>query len=389
MKKFGDLIMEVVLSKTRSKQHGIEFAIGVEHVSKLRPHEQNYEHISTTSSGHRVLHRNGTYLFHHPKTNNVDVRVSSHKRGLGKNVEGIDTVSSRSGSPLKAHDAYHHLIIHHNKILVADHHTTGGKHIWKHLASKPGVSVHGWDDQKNEPVNVTPKSGSGDRKRIYDTQQNHKRRRRLPFAHRLVAHKTLDEVTDYDGIISKKQGKGAMAKHAHLTGKFRYNPKKDQSDEIGANYKKIGVHPKTGHHIYHYKEGNYEEHHFHDPHHPGKIDLAIATTSKHHKNGTSTHNVESVASRDGASIKAHEAYHHLMGPKHRMIFTSKAQTAGGQHIWQKLSKMRGVKMHAYDKEGGVQNLHPVHDREEVYQSHEHGQDRGSASVPSHIVAYRD
>ena len=62
------------------------------------------------------------------------------------------------------------------------------------------------------------------------------------------------------------------------------------------------------------------------------------------------HHVNFVQSKPGAGPGVHHLYHHLI-TKHNILLTSRHQSEGGASIWQKMSKMRGVHVHAVDAKG--------------------------------------
>lgn len=63
-------------------------------------------------------------------------------------------LSATSGGGPKQHELYHHLITKHDKVITTDAQTTGGHAIWKRLAKKRSVNIHGWDPKKGKPVNI-------------------------------------------------------------------------------------------------------------------------------------------------------------------------------------------------------------------------------------------
>lgn len=79
-------------------------------------------------------------------------------------------MSGRKGSSLKAHDFYHHLITHHNLILMGEAQSQGGKKVWDRLRTKKDVTIHTWDDKrestKNQPELITSKKQQN---KMYDS----------------------------------------------------------------------------------------------------------------------------------------------------------------------------------------------------------------------------
>jgi hypothetical protein len=103
-------------------------------------------HINTAI--HAIHPKHGTshvvtgFLTHHP---------NGHKTFEVDNLAKVDDHST-----LKAHDLYHHLMKHHKMaIMSSDTQSEGGQKVWKSLAKKKDVHVHGWHDE--HPVNLNPK----------------------------------------------------------------------------------------------------------------------------------------------------------------------------------------------------------------------------------------
>ena len=155
----------------------------------------------------------------------------------------------------------------------------------------------------------------------------------------------MNEVISYQ-TGSKKAGADMMPTEQSLvTSTKPIDPKK-------MGYKDIGR-TSSGHDIYHTSHGVHKhgsrkglrdnDYWFHNPK-TGHVDLAIRTGSRRHKNGTETHDVESLMSREGSKLKAHHAYAHLIR-HHGMHITTQAQTLGSQAVWRRLGKMKGIGIH--------------------------------------------
>jgi len=116
--------------------------------------------ISKTKSGHKVYQtitpRSIRKEYHavNPDTGAVDISVDGDERN---NVISNILLVANPGNTIKAHDFYHHLIMKHDKVLVHDLLSPGGKAVLKKLNTKyhATVSTHGWLDGK--AVNVTDK----------------------------------------------------------------------------------------------------------------------------------------------------------------------------------------------------------------------------------------
>lgn len=187
--------------------------------------------------------------------------------------------------------------------------------------------------------------------------------------------KDLAEVTSYE---TKSKGAGrALLHHSYVVSK---NHRIKYPERQG--FKHIGTVRSTGHHVWHYHKDGYNEFHFHDPHVKGKVDIAIASKSKQHPNGTSTHHIDSLVARDGSALKADKAYHYLI-TKHGIHVETDTQTLGSQAVWRKLAKHRDVSIHGWHK-GKPVNVRPgEEDHEDIYSAYgEPKEDRPKSLVAS-------
>jgi hypothetical protein len=62
------------------------------------------------------------------------------------------------------------------------------------------------------------------------------------------------------------------------------------------------------------------------------------------------HHENFLQSKAGSGPGVHHLYHHLV-TKHGIVMTGNNQSEGGAAVWRKLSKMRGVHVHAVDAKG--------------------------------------
>lgn len=116
--------------------------------------------ISKTKSGHLVYRTGNKRLirkeYHavNPETKKVDISVDANDKN---NVLSRILLVANKGNTISAADFYHHLIMVHNKILVHDVLSPGGKAVLKKLNTKyhSTVTTHGW--LRGQPVNVTDK----------------------------------------------------------------------------------------------------------------------------------------------------------------------------------------------------------------------------------------
>ena len=63
-----------------------------------------------------------------------------------------------------------------------------------------------------------------------------------------------------------------------------------------------------------------------------------------------SHHVNYLQSKPGHGPGAHHLYHHLI-TKHNAILSTDTQSEGGAAVWHKMSKMKGVHIHAIDAKG--------------------------------------
>lgn len=164
MKSFGQFLTEATIIRGDSKGH--KYNEHVKSKKPMSPEDHGFNHIGETPHHtiHQAVHKtsngpNGKYseyIAHNKKTGHVDMHVDGYarKHTNGHTTLHVSTLSGRSDSKLKAHDFYHHLITKHNHILVGSEHTEGGAHVWRKLASKKDVNVHGMHHDK--PVNLDP-----------------------------------------------------------------------------------------------------------------------------------------------------------------------------------------------------------------------------------------
>lgn len=128
-----------------------------------QPPPSDAKHISTMPTGHKVYHKqvgSGDWMaaeHHYYVTNregNTVTKIKTEKSPRVKS-EHIDNIaaSDHPDRP-KAHEIYHHLITHHNKILTSSVQSPGGHKIWKELSKQKNVSTHGWDYDNDKPINT-------------------------------------------------------------------------------------------------------------------------------------------------------------------------------------------------------------------------------------------
>ena len=190
---------------------------------------------------------------------------------------------------------------------------------------------------------------------------------------------------------SKKEGASMLGGEHRWVGKRKpklnwSKDKKSYKTEDGDTFHHVSTHPKTGHKIFASHYGGTSAYHAHDPKEHGKIDIAVTATTKKHKNGMKSHDIKTLVGRTGSKLKAHHLYQHLAThPKHKVIFTTKAQTHGGSGVWKKLGKHISI----HGKGGEDVDPRKSDDHEDIY----HHQNKGANDpMPDHkkpkgLVAY--
>jgi hypothetical protein len=155
--------------------------------SKLlgKPVPKDHKHIGNIGK-HKVyhgVHDKGMDRYsvtdHEGNVSNI-LTVKKHKNHI--KVDGSVT----NGKGPKQHELYHHLIKKHDHTITTDAQTSGGYHVWKQLAKKRSVNIHGWDPKKKEAVNVDHRLR--DRDETHHDLTNHKGHAHITNMH-LVAHK--------------------------------------------------------------------------------------------------------------------------------------------------------------------------------------------------------
>lgn len=128
--------------------------------------------LSKMPSGHSIYHKqniSGSDVTNHYYVPDADGKTAvkletSQKfdkdKGKFDKGEEIDKVASDSSNPDRpgAHELYHHLITHHDKMLTSYAQSPGGRKVWKKLSGMKNINVHGWDNENNKPVNIDMKS---------------------------------------------------------------------------------------------------------------------------------------------------------------------------------------------------------------------------------------
>jgi hypothetical protein len=190
MKQFKAYLMEVEFSPNISRQSG-EMKREKSWLGKKVPKR---EPISKMKSGAHVyyskkIHANGdtehVYRVSDHENKHIHLVLSTHSK-KGHKAEHVIKLVGHADNKTKAHDFYHHIITHHDRMLATDHQSPGGKKVWERLAKKKSVNIHGWDPVKKKPVNID---------------------HRLRPEHEHETHITHKEYgKKYDAILKSKEG---------------------------------------------------------------------------------------------------------------------------------------------------------------------------------------
>lgn len=148
MKTYTDLMNEVYShgDTKKSAKFGVGGCLGKK-ISKDDKHISNMGDHKVHVGSHGPGMERYTVSDHEGKITNV---LTVKKRPHHIHV----AVAASTGAGPKMHEFYHHLITKHNKVITTDEQTTGGQHIWKQLAKKGSVNIHGWDPKEKKAVNI-------------------------------------------------------------------------------------------------------------------------------------------------------------------------------------------------------------------------------------------
>ena len=151
MKTFKEFLIEIEEIKNFAKKNKTSTSLRDEdHVI-----QNGGKLISITPSGHKVYQTSNKgsirkeYHAINPETKKVDVSVDGNERN---SVMSQILLIANKGNTIKAHEFLHHLTTKHDKTMVWDKHSIGGKIAVQKLAKMKGVSSHGW--YKGKPINI-------------------------------------------------------------------------------------------------------------------------------------------------------------------------------------------------------------------------------------------
>jgi hypothetical protein len=155
MKTFKEYLNEVVELPIRKKE---KFGLDTSRIQK-KPHEDE-KVIGKLGKDHEILHANVGKI-HSFKVRNIEtgkitahVMTTSNKAG----THHVNLAASTGKGP-KVHDLYHQLLTRgHVKTLEAGDQSPGGASIWRNLAKKRNITVHGWNPRTRTPENIDPQN---------------------------------------------------------------------------------------------------------------------------------------------------------------------------------------------------------------------------------------
>jgi hypothetical protein len=103
------------------------------------------------------------------------------------------------------------------------------------------------------------------------------------------------------------------------------------------------------------------------------------------QNKAKNFHISTLSGAHGATVKAHDFYHHLI-KKHNISLSTDKQSTGGRNVWEKLRKKRGIGVHGWDpKTKKAVNVHSGDD--EAYH-HEKSRDKSDGAKRLHLVAHK-
>lgn len=100
-------------------------------------------HHYSTESNHGTTHH---YYVVGAKSGKTNIQLSTFQPSDEK-AEHIGLLHASKASK-GAHHLYQHLVLKHNKMLVADDQSEGARKVWAKAASHRKINVHGWDGEK-------------------------------------------------------------------------------------------------------------------------------------------------------------------------------------------------------------------------------------------------
>lgn len=191
------------------------------------PVPSDAKHLSTTPSGHKVFHKmtvdkDDGQEYHHyyvsDKKGNTSMKLETNKK-KGEAAEEIDKVAAHDPNPdrPKAHELYHHLITHHDKMFTSFAQSPGGKKIWKNLSGMKNISIHGWDNESDKPVNIDMKSDDFDHE-IYASHADRRRAKEEGGGEKNKEYKGVTSVMNMTVVAHRKsKPKNAMENTKYKT----------------------------------------------------------------------------------------------------------------------------------------------------------------------------
>lgn len=176
--------------------------------------------LSTMPSGHDVYHRvvedkKDGMKYHHYYVDGGDGRAAvklETNQAKGHKAEEIDKIAADRSyvDRPKAHEVYHHLINHHDKMFTSYAQSPGGRGAWKSLSKMKNINVHGWDADNEKPVNIDLKSDDYEHE-IYASHADLRRAREEGGGEKNKEHQGIKNVLNMHIVAHrKKKPKNAM-----------------------------------------------------------------------------------------------------------------------------------------------------------------------------------
>lgn len=310
------------------------------------------------------IHKNNesknSFILHDPRTNQVHI----HVKGDFNDAKGfhVQTLGA-TNSPVKAQDFYHHLLKKgHVSSLVGTEHSEGGQKVWQRLSKKNNISVHGWDDEDEKPVNVNPRDPDQTHADIKDYSDDVGHMALVASYHSNFKKKVRalkETVENFQEAISLDLGLDTKKSMAPNLG--------DTTKDVGSKHQLFGATTTTeigkikGYNLKrteHADDFGGKVVHFtlHDP----ETDQVKMQVIGKHDPVNGSYKIGTIGSEGGMKVKAQDVYHHILKKGHATTLIGTSHSEGGQKIWQNLSKKNNISVHGWDnKENKPVNLDPL------------------------------
>lgn len=272
------------------------------------------------------------YTVHHKDDNTIRM-YSAGKQEKGSNKYFENDLGSTTGSPVKAHELYTHLILNHGLHMHSDSSLSkGALKVWGKVRNNPNIHFQIYNDKNKTYSPDNPNKPL----EHYMNQQ-----------HILFSAKKRENLTESPSMNDIEKEKNLTPYEDHPEDK----PKRKFISKIGDHkVSKLDV----------YGNDSWANYSLHNP--EGKISLTV--TGQNRDNGKF---LESNVNGFGNKIPAHEFYHHLITQHDLHIHSDYSHSVGMKKVWEKLHKMPGIKMQAYDMgKRTYSDVHPAEGLDNYY-----------------------